>query len=627
MPSFIHYLSISVLCALMSPATAFAEPAAPPIARVEAVTDTYFGEKIVDPYRWMENDKDRDWLPFLRGQDSHTRSVLEQLPIRRTLLERIQQLSGDITAAGPVRLAGGRIFFQQRPAGANNYRLFVREGGKDRVLVDPTTLDTKDSHFSLDWWVPSPDGTRLAYGLSKDGSEDSMLQLMDVASGRVLGERIPNTQYGFVLHWHPDGSGFFYNQLTGKVGTPERYLDSRARFHRLGTDPSTDRIVMARGVDPGVTFEKIQIPAIFTSPTSGYAVLVLADVREEVRLLIAPLAAVVAGQAKWQPVADYADEVTGFDINGEDLYLLSTRGHPRGRVLKVSVKSSDLSKAVEVVPESTFVLQGMERGKDGLYLQAMDGGLGRLQRIDNDGRLVNIALPFDGMLTALSADPAAPGAVMLLSGWLTPTGVWSVDADGRVVDTGLTPKPPIDVSSYVSERRFATAKDGTRIPYDLIYKKGLKRDGNNPAFISAYGSYGAPGYRPSFAGRTLALIDQGAIVGYAAVRGGGEYGRDWHRAGQLENKPNTWRDLIAVCEDMVAQRIYVPVAPCNWRSLGRWHHSGARDDGAARPLRRRCLRRRLAQSTALRGRAEWVRRGTGMGRDQRSGRISRREEH
>jgi prolyl oligopeptidase len=554
MPSVHRCVQVAALLVL-STGQSFAQSAVqpgPPVARVEAVADTYFGEKVTDPYRWMENDKDRDWLPFLLAQNEHARSVLDKLPARESLLARIQQLSGEITAPGQVRPMGGRLFFAQRPAGANNYKLLVRESGQDRVLVDPTTLDTEESHFSLDWWEPSPDGTRIAYGLSKDGSEDSTLQIMDVATGRILPERIPNTQYGSVLRWHPDGSGFFYNQLTGKVGTPERYLDSRARFHRLGTDPANDRIIMARGADPEVAFEKIQIPAVFTSPNSGHAILGLADVREDVRLLIAPLADVVAGKAKWRPIADFADEVTNFDLNGEELYLLSTRDHPRGRVLKVLVNATDLSNAAEVVPETNQVLQGMARGKDGLYLQAMDGGLGRLRRLGNDGKFVEIVLPFDGMLAALAADPAAPGAVMLLSGWLTPMGVWSVDGNGRVVDTGLAPKPPIDVSSYASERRFAAAKDGTRIPYDLIYKKGLKRNGSTPTFISAYGSYGAPGYRPTFAGRTLALIDQGAIVGYAAVRGGGEYGRDWHRAGQLENKPNTWRDLIAVCEDMVA---------------------------------------------------------------------------
>jgi prolyl oligopeptidase len=514
--------------------------------------DTYFGDRVIDPYRWMESDKDGDWLPFLRAQNAYARSVLEHLPGRAALLARVQQLSGDIAAPGRVQRVAGRTFFQQRPAGANNYKLFVLENGHERVLVDPTVLDTKDSHVSLDWWKASPDGSKVAYGLSKDGSEDSTLQIMEVATGRVLPERIPNTQYGFVVNWNPDNSGFFYNELTGKVGTPERYLDSRARYHRLGTEPANDSIVMARGADPAVVFEKTQIPAVFTAPTSKYALLSLADVREEVRILVAPLADVIAGKAAWRPVAEFPDEITDFDLHGSDLYLTSTRGHPRGRILKVSADSPDLAKAVEVVPESSLVLQGMAHGKDGLYLQAMDGGLGRLQRLGNDGKIANVSLPFDGTLAGINADPDLPGAVMLLSGWLTPTGIWSVDAAGRVTDTGLTPRPQIDVSPYVSERRFATAKDGTRIPYDLIYKKGLKRDGSHPTFISAYGSYGAAAYRPNFAGRTLALIDQGAIVGYASVRGGGEFGRDWHRAGQLDNKPNTWRDLIAVCEDMIA---------------------------------------------------------------------------
>jgi len=214
-----HVAALLVLSAGQSFADPVA-PSAPPVARVEAVTESHFGDKVTDPYRWMENDQDRDWLTFLRGQNDYTRSVLDALPTRKGLLARIQQLSADITAPGQVRRSGGRLFFQQRPAGANNYKLFVREGGKDRLLVDPTALDTTDSHYSLDWWVPSPDGTKLAYGLSKDGSEDSTLQIMEVATGRILPERIPNTQYGFVTQWNTDGSGFFYNQLTGRVGTP-----------------------------------------------------------------------------------------------------------------------------------------------------------------------------------------------------------------------------------------------------------------------------------------------------------------------------------------------------------------------------------------------------------------------
>jgi len=531
--------------------------AAPPVARVEPVTDTYFGEQVVDRYRWMENDKDPDWLPFLKGQNAHARAVLDALPGRAGLLARIRQLSGDIVAPAEVQRAGGRTFYQQRPAGSNNYQLFVLEDGKSRVLVDPTALDTATSHVSLDWWRASPDGSKLVYGLSQDGSENAVLQVMDVTSGAALPERIPDTQDA-APRWLPDSSGFFYNQLTGKVDTPERFLDSRARFHRLGTDPRKDPVVMARGHDRTVRFDRIQAPYVITVPRSRHALLMLADVRSERRFFVAPLEDVLKGKARWTPVADFADEVTDVDLDGDDLYLLANRGHPRGRVLKVRASTPAIARAREVVPESQFVLQGLTRARDGLYVRAMDGGISRVRRLGHDGRLSDVALPFDGTVDQLATDPDAPGALMLLSGWLSPKRIWSIDAGGKVEDTGITPRAAIDVAPYTTERRFATARDGTKIPYDLIYKKGLRKDGTNPAFISAYGSYGEAAYTPEFAGRLLALIDQGAVVGFAAVRGGGEYGRDWHRAGQLANKPNTWRDLIAVCEDLDANGYTAP---------------------------------------------------------------------
>src|SRR5258708_9102314 len=147
---------------------------------------------------------------------------------------------------------------------------------------------------------------------------------------------------------------------------------------------------------------------------------------------------------------------------------------------------------------------------------------------------------------------------MWLGWWVTSGGIYSVDSGGRIVDTGIAAKPEIDVSRYEAKRFFGAATDGTKIPYTIIYRKGLKQDGHAPTWISAYGSYGLAAYTPAFAGRTLALVDAGAIVGYANVRGGGEYGREWHKAGQLANKPNTWHDLIAVCEDLVAKKYTSP---------------------------------------------------------------------
>ncbi|HMK87373.1 MAG TPA: prolyl oligopeptidase family serine peptidase [Steroidobacteraceae bacterium] len=537
-------------------ASANAVPLAP-VARVEIAHDTYFGETLTDPYRWMENDKDPDWLPFLKGQNQHTRALLDALPGRAALLARIRQLSGDTVLTSRVQRAGGLTFIQQRPLGADNYKLIVREGRRDRVLIDPTVLGGAKGHFSVDWWRASPDGRHVVYGISKDGSEDSVLRVIAVTDGQDLPERIPNTEAAHP-YWLDDGTGFFYNQLTGAVDTPERYLDSQARFHRLGSDPGADPIVMKRGLVPAVNYERIQAPYIIVYPGANRVLLALGDVRPEFRLYSAPLADVVENRAAWTPIADFGDEVTGAEIDGEDLYLIGNKGAPRGRVLKTRISSPNLGTAREVVPQGATVIEDISRARDGLYLKLMDGGINRLARLDRGARMAEVALPFEGTIGAVYAVPDEAGVLISLSGWLHPSGIWSVDAQGSVTDTGITPQPQIVTSAYDAKRLFATARDGTKIPYSLIYRKGLKLDGRAPAWISAYGSYGLTPYTPSFNPRILALIDAGAIVGYANVRGGGEYGREWHKAGQLANKPNTWRDLIAVCEDLIARRYTSP---------------------------------------------------------------------
>ena len=528
----------------------------PPVARIDVVRDTYFGETLSDPYRWMENDQDPDWLPYLKGQNDYTRKVIDALPSRAALLKRIQQLSGDTVATGAVQRAGGKLFFQQRPAGADNFKLFVREVGRDRLLIDPTTMSSATSHVSLDWWQASPDGKRLVYGLSKDGSEDSVLHVLTVEDGTQLPVQIANTESAGP-QWLGDSSGFFYNQLTGKVGTPERYLDSLARFHRLGTDPASDPILMQRGMPGGIDYERIQSPYIITHAGSDHVLLWLRDVRPEARLYCAKLEDTVAGRGIWIQIADFPDEITGAEIDGDDLYLLANKGNPRGRILKTKIASPSLTNATEIVAQGPQVIDSIDRARDGLYLKIMDGGISRLRRLDRDGRVSDIPLPFDGAIGVIFAEAEEDGILLNLSGWLTPTGVWAVDANGKLADTGITPKPPIDVSRYETQRLFAIAKDGTKIPYSLIYRKGLKRNGKSPAYISAYGSYGAAN-TPNFAGRLLALVDAGMIYGVANVRGGGEYGREWHKAGQLTNKPNTWRDLIAVCESLCEMKYTSP---------------------------------------------------------------------
>jgi prolyl oligopeptidase len=524
-----------------------------PVAPVAVVHDTYFGETLSDPYRWMENPHDPRWLPYLRAENRHARAILDALPGRRALLERITTLSGDNANTLDVQRAGSMTFYEQRPVGANNNKLFVRSAaGIERVLIDPTLRDTAASHVSLDWWRASPHGRYLVYGLSQNGSENSVLHVLRVSDGKDLPERIANTEAA-TPSWLDDESGFFYNLLTAAVGSPERYLDSEARWHRIGTDPAHDLLLMKRGLVAGIDYDRIQSPSISTTVGSRYAVLQLADVRPEFRAYLAPVKDVLAGTAKWTRICTFEDEITDLSLDGDDLYLLVNHGTPRGRLLKTAAMAPNLGTAALVVPQGKDVIEHIALAHDGLYLSIMDGGISHLRRLARDGTLSEIKLPFAGALNGVFAQPEESGVLISFTGWLHPASIYQVRAAGTVADAGITPTVNIDLSPYETRRLFATAKDGVKIPYTLVQRKDLKPDGATPTWISAYGSYGIS-YTPVFAPRTLALLDAGVIVGYANVRGGGEYGREWHRAGQLQNKPNTWRDLIAVCEDVIARK-------------------------------------------------------------------------
>ncbi|OYU99134.1 MAG: protease II [Verrucomicrobiales bacterium VVV1] len=533
-----------------------ATPKGAPVARLSPTVDDYPGSKLTDNYRWMENPKDPDWLPFLKGQNAATRASLDAIPGRAALAQRITALSGDAAFTMRVRIAGALTFYQQRPAGADNYKLFVRDGsGATRVLIDPTTMGQGDRHMSLDWWEPSFDGRHIVYGLSESGSEASILHIMVVASGEVLPDRIPNTDYG-VTGWLPDGSGFFYIAFTGARGTPQFYLNSEARLHRLGSDPARDTTVLKKGQYPAIALSEGQVPFVLTIEGSDRVIAAVSDIRPERALYSASLAAVLAGTPEWRRIADFDDLVVSLAVNGDRLFLLSNRDAARGRVLETSLASPALATARVALPEGPVVLEELNAARDGVYVTQMDGGIQRLGRLGPKG-LTPVKLPFDGSIGWVVTSQARDGALVMAVGWLDPSGVWQVAGDGRVSDTGINPRPPIDTSGYETRRGFATAKDGVKIPYTIIAKKGLAATGRNPVLATGYGAYQLSS-TPRFSPAIFAFLDAGGVYVNANVRGGGEYGRAWHKGGQKATKPNTWRDLIAVCEQLIADRITAP---------------------------------------------------------------------
>jgi len=263
---------------------------------------------------------------------------------------------------------------------------------------------------------------------------------------------------------------------------------------------------------------------------------------------------VIAGKPAWIQCCTLADEVVSLAIRGDDLYLLSTKDAPNARVLLTSLARPSFKDARIVVPEGATVVESIFAARDGLYVQDMDGGYHSLRRLGVDGKIASVALPFEGSVGSAYASTSNDGLWIIATSWLQPYTVLHYDpVTGKAVDTGLSPKPPVDTSPYAVTRTFATTRDGTKVPVSIIARRGLPRTGRNPTLVDAYGSYQISN-SPAFAVRGIAFLEQGGVLAIAHVRGGGEYGRRWWKAGQKLNKPNTWRDLIDCCEMLVREK-------------------------------------------------------------------------
>jgi prolyl oligopeptidase len=547
-------------------ALALAQPA-PPAAPVKNVADTYFGTTVDDPYRYMEDIKRPEVADWLKAQAAYTRAVLAKIPLRDTILDEVTRF-GD---AAPARVTSvqptGKLFYYlKRKADENIAKLYVREaaGGKERLLVDPEKLPAPEGkHNALDYFAASPDNRYLAYGVSVGGSEESVLHVIEVASGKETGDVIDRANFGSPS-WLADDR-LLYNRLqklAPNAPATDKYVNSRAYLHVLGSSPEDDAPLLGAGLAPAIAIDAPEIPIVVNPVGSKYAIgLVINGVQNEFKLYVAPVASLAGGKTPWVKVVGTSDDVTAFDVMGDQLYLLSHKDASRFKVLGVSFAKPDLGAAREVVPASEAVGTGIAAANDALYVRRMNGGVSDFLRVGYaaGAKPSMIPLPFPGDVDGLATDPRRPGAVFRLGGWTRYGGYFAYDPKaGKVRDTGLQPQgkydnPPDLTSTEVKVR----AKDGTLVPLSIVHRKGLKLDGSNPTILYGYGAYGisqTPFYRPTF----LPWFDRGGILAVAHVRGGGEYGEDWHKAGYKLTKPNTWNDAIACGEWLIGHKYTSP---------------------------------------------------------------------
>jgi prolyl oligopeptidase len=531
-----------------------------PVAPVRMVTDVYFGVTVSDPYRYMEDLSNPEVIAWFKGQNDYTQAVLARISGRHLLLDQIKALDEGAPAqvSDLRRLPNDRYFYQKRLAAEDVSKLYMRDGvsGAERLLVDPAKYATAGGpHYVISYYAPSFDGHYVAVGISAAGSEDAVLRVFDTNTGRETGDVIDRAQFGSPS-WMPDGRSFVYNRLqklTPDAAPTDRYLNSRGYLHILGASPDQDRLVFGSGVST-VKVGPSDIPFVTTSPGTPYALGIVAHgVRNEVTMYEAPIESLTGSSVPWRLVCDVDDDVTGFDVHGSDLYLLSHLNASRYKVLHTKLADPHVAEAGLVVPPSDAVIQNISAASDALYVQELDGGIGKLVRLAYSAEKPSqIPLPFDGSVGLTGTDQRIPGTLLDLATWTKARKIYAYNPAGNTVtDTKLQPVGKFDEPENLESVEVkAKSYDGTLVPLSIVYKKGLKLDGRNPTLLEGYGSYGIT-LDPFFDPKMIAWFDRGGVFAVAHVRGGGEYGEDWHLAGKLLTKPNTWKDFIACAEYLI----------------------------------------------------------------------------
>jgi prolyl oligopeptidase len=550
-----------------APAPAAAAPVAnagPPVAPVRPVSDTYFGTTVVDPYRWMEDDKSTELAPWMKAQADYTRAQLDRLPQRAGLLARIKELdhSGDRVYA--VERWGGHWFYMKREQGHDLPKLYVRDSltGAERMLVNPEAMQAGDKHFAIDWNSPSPDGKLLAYGVSESGSEASVLHVLDVATGKPLTDSWDRMQFGGAS-WI-DGKHFFYTRLQKMAdGAPltDKYKRATAYVHELGRDPEKDPVIFGAGVIDSIPVKDTEIGIVLAPVKEKWIFAIPADgVRNERAVYYAPRASLAGAKTPWKKLFDVSDEVTSFDVRGDDVFFLTHKDAMRFKVMKTSLAKPDVAKATTVVAESDVVLQWASVAKDALYVGVLDGGIGRLRRLGYGAgaKLETVQLPVDGTLNGQFTLPDVDGAIFGEAGWTSSYRIYTYDPKTKKVDdTKLAPPSPVDFSSVASEEVRVKSADGTMVPMSIVHAKDFAKDGSHPTWLDGYGAYGVV-IDPNFNPTRLAWIEHNGEFAYCHVRGGGDLGEGWHKDGMLLKKQHTIDDMIACGQWLVDNKYTQP---------------------------------------------------------------------
>jgi prolyl oligopeptidase len=529
-------------------------PSKGPVAAVKPVTETLWGQQVTDNYRYMEA-LDNETTTWMKNQGEHTRNVLGSIAPLEALQKRVAKFTASFGLIQGCASFGGRAFYEERSPGSDNFDLMVRDSKGTRKLIDVAKLRAVNGGkpFAINYFLPSPDGSKVATGVSEGGSEDASLTIYDAATGKKIAGPIDRAQFG-ATGWTDDSKTVYFNRLkqVGATDAPtEKYKDSTLDAWDMKSEPVA---LLGTSVGHGPAFSHTEFPVISTSIGAPVAAaLSINGVQNELAMWLAPAGQVSDPKVSWTQFITRDDGVTSADERGTDIFLLSHKDAPTFKVLTVKA-GEPLSAATVLVPAAPDrVIEGVHAASDALYVLARHGAYSQLLRIPAGTTTIEeVRLPFEGHITEAFTDPRTPGVDILLSSWVVPPREYSYNPAKKLfADLKIGTRGSIDPAAFVVSDLNAKAHDGTEVPLSLVQPKHGQ---TGITLIEAYGSYGISELA-DFSVRRAVAMREGVTYGICHVRGGGELGEAWRLGGKDANKHNTWEDLIACGEDLVARGI------------------------------------------------------------------------
>lgn len=518
----------------------------------KTVTDMYHGIAVKDDYRWLENSEDSAVQEWTAKQNQFTRKILDAIPEREAISQRLQNLYTSHSADYHTLTKRGNTFFAIKVQPAKEQPILVSFSSIDdlsteRIILDPMKLDPQGT-TTIDFYVPSPDGSLVAVSLSQNDTEEGTLYLYETVSGRKLSDEIPRITYptcGGDVAWHGAGTGFFYTRYPcGDERPPEDHtFYQQVYFHQLGTSIEDDRYEI------GQTFPRIA--EVFLRPSGDYD------------YLLALVANGTSGEyahylrdrkGHWHQITCFEDEITHATFGTDKtLYLLSRQNAPRGKIVRLPLSTPRLSQVKTIVEQGEHTIETFTSTTTRLYVTELTGGPSQIHIYDHSGKDRGV-LPQEPVSSIGQVLHLDQDAILFRStSFITPPAWYRFSPPTKMpIQTAYVVTSPANFNNVEVTRVFATSKDGTQIPLNIIHHKDIVLDGTHPTLLYGYGGLGIS-LTPSFQVRRQLWLDYGGVFVVANLRGGGEYGKAWHHDGIQTKRQNVFDDFIASAEYLIAQ--------------------------------------------------------------------------